>query len=349
MPSRARGWIATRSSSTAVPRNSPANLTANMPLVQLIQDWAVRKGSTPAQISLAWLMAQRPWLVPIPSTTRTAHLAENLGAEEVVFSGDELTELNRALSSITIHGERLQPTVLAQTGVEARPLEGSAAVMNRRTLMRGSLALGAGALLAACNASDSPNPASPQPRVTADSQSGPSSSNVLLVYFSRAGENYFYGDRIDLEVGNTQVVADMIASSIAVDVYRIQAADPYPDSYDETVQRNKREQDEDTRPAIAGPLPQVARYDTVLLGSPIWNVRPPMIMRTFADSVDLSGKTIHPFVTYAVSGMGDTIDDYTRFCRGATIKEGLAVRGEEVHDARNDVDEWLKRTGLRAD
>jgi aryl-alcohol dehydrogenase-like predicted oxidoreductase len=106
----------------AVPRNSPANLTANIPLVQLIQEWAVRKGATPAQISLAWLMAAHPWLVPIPSTTRTAHLAENLGAEEVVFTGDELQELNRALSAIIIHGERLQPAVLAQTGVEARPV-----------------------------------------------------------------------------------------------------------------------------------------------------------------------------------------------------------------------------------
>jgi aryl-alcohol dehydrogenase-like predicted oxidoreductase len=106
----------------AVPRNSPANLTANMPLVQLIQEWAVRKGATPAQFSLAWLMAAQPWLVPIPSTTRTAHLAENLGAEEVVFTGDELQELNRALSANIIHGERLQPAVLAQTGVEARPV-----------------------------------------------------------------------------------------------------------------------------------------------------------------------------------------------------------------------------------
>ena len=66
----------------AVPRNSPQNLAANMPLVQLIQEWAVRKGATPAQISLAWLMAQQPWIVPIPSTTRTPHLLENLGAEE---------------------------------------------------------------------------------------------------------------------------------------------------------------------------------------------------------------------------------------------------------------------------
>lgn len=102
-----------------VPRNSPENMTANMPLVQLIQDWAVRKGATSAQISLAWLLAQKPWIVPIPSTTRTAHLLENSGLEQVTFSEDELTELNTALAGITIHGERLTLAVLAQTGVEA--------------------------------------------------------------------------------------------------------------------------------------------------------------------------------------------------------------------------------------
>jgi aryl-alcohol dehydrogenase-like predicted oxidoreductase len=104
----------------AVPRNRPENLAANMPLVQLIQEWAVRKGATPAQISLAWLMAQYPWVVPIPSTTRTAHLTENLGSEEITFTTDELRDLNAA--SIPIRGERLQPAVLAQTGVEAPPL-----------------------------------------------------------------------------------------------------------------------------------------------------------------------------------------------------------------------------------
>jgi aryl-alcohol dehydrogenase-like predicted oxidoreductase len=102
-----------------VPRNSPENLAANMPLVQLIQEWGVRKGATPAQISLAWLLAQRPWIVPIPSATRTAHLLENIGAEDVTFSNDELAELNTALEGITIHGDRLPPAVLAQTGVEA--------------------------------------------------------------------------------------------------------------------------------------------------------------------------------------------------------------------------------------
>ena len=225
--------------------------------------------------------------------------------------------------------------------------------MNRRTLVKGSLAIGAGALLgtqvAGCSASTAPSPASSQPRVTPEGNTDSSSSKVLLVYFSRAGENYYYGGRIDLEVGNTEVVANMVASAITVDVYRIQAADPYPESYEATVERNRQEQDDEARPAIAGRLPTVDTYNTVLLGSPIWNIRPPMIMRTFADNVDLRGKTIYPFVTYAVSGMGNTIDDYIRFCRGTSIGEGLAVRGEEAQDARNDVNQWLKRTGLLTD
>lgn len=102
-----------------VPRNSPENLAANMALVQLLQDWAVRKGATPAQISLAWLLAQRPWIVPIPSTTRLPHLLENLGAEEVTFSPAELTELTTGLDAITIRGDRLPGPALAMTGVEA--------------------------------------------------------------------------------------------------------------------------------------------------------------------------------------------------------------------------------------
>jgi flavodoxin len=169
---------------------------------------------------------------------------------------------------------------------------------------------------------------------------------LAVAYFSRAGENYYYGGRTTLAVGNTEVLAEMISSVVAVDVYRIDAADPYPDSYDATVERNVREQNTEARPAIAGDLPAVAAYDTVLLGSGIWNVRPPMIMRTFVEGVDLSGKRIFPFVTYAVSGLGSTIDDYTRLCPRSTIGDGLAVRGEEVADARGDVEAWLRRIGL---
>jgi len=171
-----------------------------------------------------------------------------------------------------------------------------------------------------------------------------------LVYFSRAGENYYYGGRTQLEVGNTEVLAGMISPLIGCDVHRIEPVDPYPDDYEETVARNVREQDADARPAIANPLAAIDSYDTVLLGSPIWNVRAPMIMSTFVEGFDFSGKTVIPFVTYAVSGLGTTVRDYTASCPGATIGEGLAVQGEKVQDADPDVgpavESWLRRIGL---
>ena len=100
-----------------LPRHTPENRAANMPLVQLLQDWAVRKGATPAQISLAWLLAQKPWVVPIPSATRVSHLLEDIAAEDVAFTAEELQELTTALNAITIHGDRLG----IMTGTEAPP------------------------------------------------------------------------------------------------------------------------------------------------------------------------------------------------------------------------------------
>jgi flavodoxin len=166
---------------------------------------------------------------------------------------------------------------------------------------------------------------------------------VLLAFFSRAGENYYYGGRRRLEVGNTEVLAGVIGRLLGCDVHRIEAAGPYPDGYDATVQRNVHEQDADARPGIANPLPSLDRYGTVLLASPIWNVRAPMIMTTFVEALDFTGKTVHPVTTYAVSGLGTTERDYAVSCGGATIREGLAVRGEEVANARPAVESWLRR------
>ncbi|MET9724436.1 flavodoxin [Streptomyces zaomyceticus] len=130
--------------------------------------------------------------------------------------------------------------------------------------------------------------------------------------------------------------------------YRIRAVVPYPREYDATVKRNVREQEADARPAIEGRLPSLDGYDTILLASPIWNVRAPMIMTTFAEALDFRGKTVHPVTTYAMSGMGTTERDYAASCRGATIAEGLAVRGEEVKDADTEVEAWMRRIGLPA-
>lgn len=100
-------------------RFTPQNIEHNLALVRLLIDWAARKQATPARIALAWLMAQQPWIVPIPGTTQMAHLLDNLGADEVIFSAAELRELNAAVAVVAVQGERLPPAVQAYSGVEA--------------------------------------------------------------------------------------------------------------------------------------------------------------------------------------------------------------------------------------
>ncbi len=100
-------------------RFAPENLAHNMALVRLLKTWAERKNTTPARIALAWLLAQKPWIVPIPGTTQMAHMLDNIGAADVVFTADELQALNTGLAGITVQGDRLPAVVQAYSGVEA--------------------------------------------------------------------------------------------------------------------------------------------------------------------------------------------------------------------------------------
>ncbi|HEY3039599.1 MAG TPA: aldo/keto reductase, partial [Pyrinomonadaceae bacterium] len=100
-------------------RFSPENLPHNLQLVELLKTWAKRKEVTPGQIALAWLMAQKPWIVPIPGTTQMAHMVENSGAAGVRFTPAEISELNSAVRAIEVKGQRLPDAVLAFSGVEA--------------------------------------------------------------------------------------------------------------------------------------------------------------------------------------------------------------------------------------
>jgi aryl-alcohol dehydrogenase-like predicted oxidoreductase len=100
-------------------RFAEENLAPNLRLVALLKSWAGRKQATPAQVALAWLMAQKAWIVPIPGTTQMPHMLENIGAASVHLSTAELSELNEAVSAIKIQGARLPDTVLAYSSVEA--------------------------------------------------------------------------------------------------------------------------------------------------------------------------------------------------------------------------------------
>jgi flavodoxin len=226
--------------------------------------------------------------------------------------------------------------------------------LSRRTLLHiGAAGLAGSALVACTRASRSSGIVSGRAAgatLDATSSSGSTEAGapqrgVLLVFFSRAGENYFNGGRKNLTVGNTEVAADMIRDTLQCESYKIEPREPYSDSYDDTVQRNVREQNSNARPEIIEPLDSIASYDTIIIGSPIWNVRAPRIILTFVERFDFAGKTVYPFCTYAVSGLGNIVDEYTAACRGAKIGKALAVRGEEVDASRSSIADWLREIG----
>ncbi|WP_312240631.1 aldo/keto reductase [Pantoea sp.] len=99
-----------------VPRFSPEAIEANQKLVTLLNQIAASKNATPAQIALAWLLAQKPWIAPIPGTTKLHRLEENLGAAEVSLNGEDLKRIATALESVRVQGERYSPEHQARTG-----------------------------------------------------------------------------------------------------------------------------------------------------------------------------------------------------------------------------------------
>lgn len=100
-------------------RFSKENLPNNLALVEVLKKWAIKKNATPGQISLAWLLAQKPWIVPIPGTTQMVHMLENIKAEQVKFTADELKQFNTEIDAVKILGERLPANVLQFSNVEA--------------------------------------------------------------------------------------------------------------------------------------------------------------------------------------------------------------------------------------
>jgi aryl-alcohol dehydrogenase-like predicted oxidoreductase len=101
---------------STLPRFTPEALKANQAMVDLLSKIARQKNATPAQIALAWLLAQKPWIAPIPGTTKLARLEENIGAAEVALSAADLAEIESAASNITVEGARYPERLEQMTG-----------------------------------------------------------------------------------------------------------------------------------------------------------------------------------------------------------------------------------------
>lgn len=183
---------------------------------------------------------------------------------------------------------------------------------------------------------------------------------ILVVFLSRAGENYNVGVTREgsasaayagyIDKGNTAMMAAVIAELTGGDLFEIQTVTPYPEDYASMLRVAQEEIDTDARPALAAQVENMADYDVVFIGYPIWHGRMPQAIHTFIESHDLTGKTVIPFNTHEGSGQAGTQRTIEGLMPNATVLKGLALRGSKAqNDAEGslqDVKSWLTGLGL---
>ena len=171
-------------------------------------------------------------------------------------------------------------------------------------------------------------------------------NKILVAVFSRADENYSVGT---ITKGNTMVLAEMIAEKTGGELFEIKPAKPYPKDYKTTTEIAKREQNENARPALLNDK-DISGYDTIFLGYPNWWGDMPMIIYTFLESHDFSGKTVIPFCTHGGSGLSGTEGTLRRRLSNSRLMKGLGVNGVTAQNNRDEtrkrVSEWLDGLGF---
>ncbi len=185
---------------------------------------------------------------------------------------------------------------------------------SRRTCLKAASCATALSFLSAARAADSENP------------------RLLIVYFSWSG--------------SSKTVAEEAHRIAGGDIVRLETVEPYPDSYDATVERSKREREANARPALKTALPDLDKYDTIVLAHAIWSGRMPMPVRTFLDAVDLSGKRVAHVTTHGGSGLGRSHDELAELEPKAVLLEPHDVYGWHGVRDLGSVGAWLKRIGL---
>ena len=173
-------------------------------------------------------------------------------------------------------------------------------------------------------------------------------TNILVLYFSRTGEQYDVGV---IEKGNTAIVAEIVAEATGADLYEILPADNhYPMTYKELTDVALQEQRDHARPAYAGQLPDFDRYDTIFIGAPVWWGDWPMIMYTVFESTSLSGKTLIPFSTHAGSGLSGFDRSLATAYPDCTVAKGFAIAGTDAQNhpdkVQTSVAAWLDKLGF---
>ena len=166
-------------------------------------------------------------------------------------------------------------------------------------------------------------------------------SKALIIFFSRAGENYNVGV---VDKGNNEMIVDYITQVTKIKSFKINPETEYPINYTQTIEIARSEKNSNARPKIKDPLTSIDNYDTILLGYPIWHTNLPNIVMTQLELLNFEGKTIYPFNTHEGSGTGNSINDIKNLVPKAVVKDGFALRGQYARkeEYRTEIEKWLK-------
>ena len=150
--------------------------------------------------------------------------------------------------------------------------------------------------------------------------------------------------------GHSKSMSHWVADETGGNVVRVLTKEAYPEEYNATADRAKKEKDDGVRPEITLDLSEeeLAKYDTIFLGFPVWWYDLPMPLWTFLEKYDMSGKTIIPFFSHEGSSNGaSSLDTIVRLANGAEVKksDALSIRGGKVDDSEKEVREWVKKLG----
>ena len=172
-------------------------------------------------------------------------------------------------------------------------------------------------------------------------------NKVLVVYFSRTGEQYSVGN---IKEGNTAIVAKMIADKTGADLFEIKLVnDTYPASYTALTKAAQQEKQANARPAIIGKVANFDDYGTVFIGCPNWWGDLPMAVYTFMEQYNWAGKKVAPFVTHEGSGLSSIPSSIKKVTK-ADVLSGFSIYGHEAQNERENtqlkVNAWLKKLGF---
>lgn len=206
--------------------------------------------------------------------------------------------------------------------------------------------------LAACSTNQSPGESTREESSSQTNESTPTPSNTngknLAVYFSMPDNVDDSTVVIDGEtLGNTQYMAYVIQETVGADIFRIEPETPYPTDHDKLVDLAKEEQNDNARPKIKDMIENFDTYENIFVGYPNWWGDMPMILYSFFDEYDFSGKTIIPFNTHGGSGFSGTISTIKELEPNAEVLDGKSISRNDIQDAEQEIVDWVNSLDLK--